>query len=385
MASIDRILQIHQSFTQEKISALNKELLKAQYAQSEQLKDIEKQLEKSNSLNRRMIELQKQEIQERETQKFYKHLSFQINEMITFISNQKENNIKCFLLKTFSPFVKASLNSTIEILTEINDKSYCRDLVNKFSEIEEAAYSINSDYENTLFNKIIEYEKDYEKQKEENTYKIIQLQNKKIEPNLQEQKIKKVASKKTLIVLSIITIISILFPPLFLILLSITLVMYFKQKKWRQNYRNQLAIRNQIRDSKKYTKETIAEEIEILEKQLEKHEYIDSKQKLINQFPDWETIFEQTESFIPKLKQSGQKKYDSLLEEAAKLILKNNQGSTSLIQRKLSLGYNRAGKIMEQLEELKIVGGFNGSQPRQILISSEEQLDKIFTLLKNKK
>jgi S-DNA-T family DNA segregation ATPase FtsK/SpoIIIE len=59
---------------------------------------------------------------------------------------------------------------------------------------------------------------------------------------------------------------------------------------------------------------------------------------------------------------------DSLFEEAAHLIVQAQQGSASLLQRKLKLGYNRAGRIIDQLEAAGIVGPFEGSKARQVLI-----------------
>ena len=53
-------------------------------------------------------------------------------------------------------------------------------------------------------------------------------------------------------------------------------------------------------------------------------------------------------------------------------------GSTSLIQRKLKLGYNRAGRIMDQLEEFDIVGPSAGSKAREVKVRSEEELNQIF-------
>ena len=65
---------------------------------------------------------------------------------------------------------------------------------------------------------------------------------------------------------------------------------------------------------------------------------------------------------------------DELIVEAATLIVQTQQGSTSSIQRKMSIGYNRAGRIMDQLEDLKIVGPGSGSKPRQVLIKTEAEL-----------
>lgn len=65
---------------------------------------------------------------------------------------------------------------------------------------------------------------------------------------------------------------------------------------------------------------------------------------------------------------------DELFEEAARLLVRHQQGSTSLIQRKLSLGYNRAGRIIDQLEAAGIVGPFEGSKARQVLVPDEVSL-----------
>lgn len=67
---------------------------------------------------------------------------------------------------------------------------------------------------------------------------------------------------------------------------------------------------------------------------------------------------------------------DSLFEEAARLIVVHQQGSTSLIQRKFSIGYNRAGRLMDQLEAAGIVGPTQGSKPRDVLIADEYSLEQ---------
>jgi len=68
---------------------------------------------------------------------------------------------------------------------------------------------------------------------------------------------------------------------------------------------------------------------------------------------------------------------DAMFEDAARVIVMNQQGSTSLIQRKLKLGYNRAGRIVDQLEAAGIVGPFEGSKARQVLIPDEYALEQL--------
>lgn len=68
---------------------------------------------------------------------------------------------------------------------------------------------------------------------------------------------------------------------------------------------------------------------------------------------------------------------DSMFEDAARIIVIHQQGSASLLQRKLKLGYNRAGRIIDQLEAAGIIGPFEGSKARQVLIQDEASLDRI--------
>jgi len=76
---------------------------------------------------------------------------------------------------------------------------------------------------------------------------------------------------------------------------------------------------------------------------------------------------------------------DDHFEDAARLVVANQSGSTSMIQRKMQLGYNRAGRIMDQMEALGIVGEGRGSKPREVLYHSESELLNYLDHLKTKK
>ena len=72
---------------------------------------------------------------------------------------------------------------------------------------------------------------------------------------------------------------------------------------------------------------------------------------------------------------------DQLFSEAARVIVATQQGSTSLIQRKFSIGYNRAGRLMDQLEKAGVVGAAHGSKPREVLIQDENTLQSLLNTL----
>ncbi len=93
--------------------------------------------------------------------------------------------------------------------------------------------------------------------------------------------------------------------------------------------------------------------------------------------------------FVGEGNESNQKEFDAsdrdpLFEEAAKLIVMHQQGSTSLIQRKLKLGYNRAGRIIDQLEAAGVVGPFEGSKAREVLLPDDYALEQFLSNINSK-
>jgi S-DNA-T family DNA segregation ATPase FtsK/SpoIIIE len=79
---------------------------------------------------------------------------------------------------------------------------------------------------------------------------------------------------------------------------------------------------------------------------------------------------------LPNANDMDPNERDELFEDAARVIVQNQQGSTSLLQRKLKLGYNRAGRIIDQLEAAGIVGPFEGSKAREVRVANEVALEQ---------
>jgi S-DNA-T family DNA segregation ATPase FtsK/SpoIIIE len=70
---------------------------------------------------------------------------------------------------------------------------------------------------------------------------------------------------------------------------------------------------------------------------------------------------------------------DELFDEAARLIVRHQQGSVSLLQRRLKVGYSRAARIVDELEAAGVVGPFDGSKAREVLIDSEAELEAVLS------
>ena len=75
---------------------------------------------------------------------------------------------------------------------------------------------------------------------------------------------------------------------------------------------------------------------------------------------------------------------DNFFDEAARIVVQTQQGSASLLQRRLKLGYNRAGRIIDQLEAAGIIGPFEGSKAREVLFKDSTSLEQLLTNLNNK-
>jgi S-DNA-T family DNA segregation ATPase FtsK/SpoIIIE len=107
-------------------------------------------------------------------------------------------------------------------------------------------------------------------------------------------------------------------------------------------------------------------------------EYIGSQQGYPTAMPLPEYKGEEEKAEVGEVDLS---KRDDLFDDAARLVVIHQQGSTSLIQRKFSIGYNRAGRIMDQLEKAGIVGPFEGSKARQVLFVDEVSLEQFLNTL----
>jgi S-DNA-T family DNA segregation ATPase FtsK/SpoIIIE len=107
-------------------------------------------------------------------------------------------------------------------------------------------------------------------------------------------------------------------------------------------------------------------------------QYIEEQQRFPEAFLLPEYVMEEKGKGVGEDDAIDTGEIDQMFMEAATLIVQHQIGSTSLIQRKLKLGYNRAGRLMDQLEEFGIVGTAIGSKAREVKVRTTEELNPIF-------
>ena len=113
------------------------------------------------------------------------------------------------------------------------------------------------------------------------------------------------------------------------------------------------------------------------------NEYISNQQSYNMPFELPEPDMPEADSGDGGSKDVDMQHLDPLFEDAARLIVRDQSGSTSLIQRKFAIGYNRAGRLMDQLEKAGIVGTAMGSKPREVMIQDENSLNNLLSSIKS--
>lgn len=404
---IDRILNIYQAYSITKISAINKQMLIAQYAQCEKINAIQKQLDVANSVSRRILENQLKEIQQRETQKYYKNLAFKMSEAFEKIISVTDINLQTFLCSIILDKLLANIKECQTNLEEIRDKEYCRDLINKCNTLLDNI-SIRHDYLNSPFYIMQNNEQDYNNKVSDKKNilkaKRIELNEKKytlknlINRELAERKTKRGCSMGCLVIIGFILIMFLIaqigmtldneqsswteFTVLeTLLLVSFIFILRYHRKQKNKNiqYKNKDKI-----DQLQIEISNVENEINSInnDDSLKNHTYIISKQDVEKNYPDLEVTLTDLMQYFP-MQQNSKKSYDKLIRECAEFIMMINDVKLSAIQRRFSIGYNRVGKIVEQLVELGVIKKKPSNNGYIILIDNKNDLDNIFKKLQN--
>lgn len=390
------LLNIYQSYTLTKVSEINKQSLIAAYAQNEQLNKLNKELSRANRTSDQILRNQIKEIELREKQRYYKNLTFNLSQVMTSLENEDNVNFRIFASELFLSPVCNMAKDAIQELDEIADKEYAQNIIKRAHSLSDNDKAYIESYQDSPWATVLDTKSKI------NTGITKEIRNKKKEIRLttirkneaykkEEQKVKNeegcvgcLAGIVIIFGLAFVgTIVThdyeatlgstyILVPAIFL-LLALVYTRKTEKNKETNNVKTKLS-----------EVEVIKEELEklsdeLLQLQQDKTRLTTQYNELLQEInldcPKWESKLSEIAEILPH----GEKEEDRdpLLFDAAKLLVSTQQGSTSLIQRKFSIGYNRANKIMDQLEAFGVVGPANGSNLREVLFESEEELLEI--------
>jgi len=391
------LLRIYQTYSLEKISALSKQSLAAQYAQNEQLVQLNKELAANNAVANKILKNQIQEIERQEKGRFYKNMIFNLKMATDKIENQPLINFRLFLSSLFLKPIEAYAKESITNLEEIKDKEYAQQIIDRVKSISSSNQSYQEEYDKSAWSSYFSAKEAYE-----NYQDLAAINNKKKEI----EKIKEEVAKKTkddieltkfnkkfsvgcftfslLFLLYIvgaliyayyindpdasggipIVVVAILF-----FLLACALVKKSGEKQMKEG------TQKENKELEQRITHLQVEIEEILAKNKEAENQFNSISSIITaECNDWETQTNEIIELLPHDKKDGGK-LDPKLEEVAHIVVNKQDGSTSLVQRKLAIGYNRAERIMNQLELVGVVGATKGTKSRDVLISDEETLE----------
>lgn len=397
MANIDRALNIYQSYSLAKISALNKKSLAMHYAQCSEINKLEKsisrELQAVNKLNRQILENQLNEIKHKETIKFYRKIAFDSKEAIEIIDSQDNLMFKYFLLEIYAKPLMLLLEDAKSNLEEISDKEFCTVWNKRLVSLVNDALSLAIDFETTDYKVVLTTKENYD----ESIKKI----NDEIKETKKEQlsipkfipilpKTEKEYNQKGCLMMSILFVLLIIFGIMnsrgddiitgielliiSLIIFGLLLWRFLSRKKkyltyvemiQRQNYENEETRRKKLNNHE--------EQLNGLLKQLDKiknsHPFSISRKNIKITNPNFDYILEEIDKYLPKEEKTHEKaSEDPLYEEIKSYVISSRMASTSNIQRKFKLGYNRAVSIMDKLEVEGIIGPSIGGRARNVLI-----------------
>ena len=339
---MSNILDIYKAYSLERIVALNKQSLAMQYEQCGQLVALQKQLHTANVTSQQMLRNQVKELERQEKVRYCKNLIFNIKGLVERLNSETDDSFFYYVFSALVSPINILSNECMNGLEDIADKEYAKEVLKMIGTLQQKMLSVQSQFNLSEW-KRYENLKSQEKSPEI-PRKIRELENtrKKTEEEIQQLQAE----------------------------ISGIFSIFVKQTK-KDRYAHTISV-------KKEKIIGINDDIQALndEKLDISRQLSEAYQNVTLSRPGWEIEIEEMTSFLPK-QPSIKETLDPLFEEAAKLIVKCKEGSTSMIQRKFGLGYNRAGRIMEELEKAGIVGSQNGSRPREVLIKDETSLKEL--------
>ena len=420
----DTLLNIYQSYTLTKVSELNKQSLIALYAQNEQLGQLNEELARANRTTEQILRNQIKEIEQKEKRRYFKNMTFNLSQALDLLENEENANFRIFASGLFLSPIRDMAKDAVQELEEIADKEYAQNIVKRTNVLTGSDKTIYDSYKNTPWATFLSVKSQIEKDLKTKKKEIRQISdqlNKDKEIITKKYKEKEKKTKKaeefekltnegngkgclgcfitTTVLLSLFTIGTYCTQNYDLtkggiVLLVISILTYFSPIILKFSKKLESLAGNETKANIK--DESLEKEIKSLEDEMESlsaeltnlqqeetkltTQYNELLQDVTADCPKWESKLSEIADYIPHEDKRKIENKDPLLFEAAKLIVKKQDASTSLIQRKFSIGYNRAGRIMDQLEILGVVGPTKGLQSRDLYCESEEELSEMLNL-----
>lgn len=420
----DTLLNLYQSYTLTKVSELNKQSLIALYAQNEQLSQLNEELTRANRTTEQILRNQIKEIEQKEKRRYFKNMTFNLSQALDLLENEENVNFRLFASGIFLSPIRDMAKDAVQELEEIADKEYAQNIVKRTNVLTGSDKTIYDSYKNTPWATFLsiksQIEQDLKTKKKEIRQISDHLNEKEIITKKYKEKGKKTKKAEgfenstnegngkgcmgcfitTIVLLSLFTIGTYCTQDYYLtkggiVLLVLSILTYFSPIIVKYLKKVESLAGN---DTKANTKdETLENEIESLENEIKSlsdeltnlqqeetrltTQYNELLQEITADCPKWESKLSEIAEFIPHKEKKKLANLDPLFTEAAKLIIKKKDTSISLIQRKFAIGYNRAARIMNQLEECGIVGTEEGSKSRQLLCEAEEELSELIKVL----
>lgn len=343
---MSNLLEIYKVYSLEKIAALNKQNLAMQYEQCGQLVALQKQLKAANSTSREILRNQVKELERQEKVRYFKNLIFNINEVVEKLENIDDNAFCYYVCSGLLTPMSYLSKECLDGLEDLQDKGYAKQVIKRIESLQLNMNTLSGIYIDSCWHK-------YDDLKVKNNSLDINKRIKELEINKGkiEEEIKQLQQELA------------------------GLFSFFMSNTKKERYNHTIEV-------KKEKISCICEELDALniEKMNISQQFNEVYQHVTLCRPGWEKEIDEMTCFLPK-QPSKKESLDSFFEEVARFVVKSQTASTSMIQRKFSIGYNRAGRIMDQMEREGIVGPADGSKPRLVLVDNLDVLEQIINSL----
>lgn len=391
-----QIIALYQTYSLAKISELNRQSLIAQYAQCEQLERLRSEVASNTAVTNQLLKNQIQELERQEKVRYYKNLVFNLRQSMAKIKEPDNTNVRLFLSSLFVEPVKALAEESIRELEDIQDKEYAQSLIDEASSLVDSLRPYEKPYSESSWKRYLDAYKTVDNRTIESKRNDIALVKKAADKSKEEADM---SGKRLLdIIFSAVGWVS-----LALAVLGLLAEMTAETHEWMSTFVACLLFgaifalsfrhHSKYMSERKNMADIFADKINRLYDDVDevsvRNDAAQERMKALSgelwdEYPGWESLVSQIAGLLPHEEENKKAAaLDKLFLDAAKLVVVSRRGSTSDLQRRLGLGYAKAGRVMEELEAAGIVGPQEGSRPRDVLVSDLAELEIVLDKLRN--